>query len=219
MAGCSSARPNSDRWVEKGGQGDEPSSPVARTVETIQVPRGSEIHVDGHIASKEWDRTAIATITVRDDWKSQVRVKHHNQFLYFLFEGVKHDGERLFPEILIDPKNRKGDHWEKGQWWFHVSGNLCEGNGEPNVYRTNGVFQCAHLKDGWVGNNPPATDTTNIEIRVSFAKLGIRPTPGLRLGLALALTNATGDTKQQWFFWPERGRIDFPATWGNAVLK
>jgi hypothetical protein len=191
---------------------------TALTPPPLHVPRGSAVKIDGQIDTNEWDKTAAIAITVRNEWKAQVRLKHDDEFLYFLFESVKHGDERLFPEILIDPQNRKGDRWEKGQWWFHVSANLCEGNGEPNVYMKNGTFQCAHIKDGWVGNNPPATDTTNIEIKVAFTKLNMQPTPGVRFGLATALTNATGDAKQKWFFWPGRGRIDSPATWEVAVL-
>lgn len=190
----------------------------ARTPPPLHVPFGSGVKIDGQIDTNEWDETAAITILVRNDWKAQVRLKHDGDFLYFLFESVKHGNERLFPEILIDPQNRKGDRWGKGQWWFHVSANLCEGNGEPNVYMKNGTFQCAHIKDGWAGNNPPATDATNIEVKVAFTKLNMQPASGVRFGLATALTNATGDAKQKWFFWPGRGRIDSPVSWGVAVL-
>jgi hypothetical protein len=51
-----------------------------------------------------------------------------------------------------------------------------------------------------------AENTQSVEVTVSFAKLGIRPTPGLRIGLALAVTDATGDEAQTWFFAPPRRR-------------
>jgi hypothetical protein len=183
------------------------------------IPRGRPIQVDGHVASNEWDDAATAQIKVSSAWKSPVRFKQDDQFLYFLFTGVRHGSERLFPEILLDPKLRRTDGWEKGQWWFHVSGNLCEGDGEPNVYNRGGVFQCSHQKPGWDGNNPPGPDADIIEVRISFTKVGIDPHVGRRLGLALGLTNATGDANQRWYFSPPNATIGRPATWGIAVLK
>jgi hypothetical protein len=182
------------------------------------IPDGHVAVCDGKLSPGEWDDAASALIVVRPDWRIRVRFKHDDQNMYFLFEQVKHRKERLYPEIFLDPHNSRSDQWEKGQWWLHISYNLCEGNGEPNVYNKNGVFQCAHQKDGWEGNNPPKEDTEAIEVRVSFSKLGIQPTPGLRLGLALALTNATGDSIQKWFFWPATAKVAAPRSWGNVVL-
>jgi len=138
--------------------------------------------------------------------------------LCFAFEGVKHAGERLFPEIFVDPQDRKSSRWQKGQWWLHISYNLCEGDGEPNVYEKNGVFQCAHQKEGWAGTNPPTENMQIIKVKVSFSKLGISPAPGRHLGLAFSVTNATGDERQKWFFWPFTGNANSPQTWGDAVL-
>lgn len=126
-----------------------------------------------------------------------------NENLYFLFEGVRHGSRRLFPEIFIDPRNLKSTGWEKGRWWLHVSYNLCEGDGEPNVYTKAGVFQCAHQKSGWDGNNPPEAETQDVEIRVSFSKIRIMPTSEFRLGLALAVTDATGDAHEMVFLAPK----------------
>jgi len=183
----------------------------------IHIPEGKPVDVDGRVAPDEWDDAASTAITVSADWISRVRFKHDDRFLYFLFERVTHAGQRLFPEILIDPQNKRGIRWEKGQWWFHVSFNLCEGDGEPNVYRKAGIFQCAHQKEGWSANNPPSTDS--IEVKISFAKIGLKTSAGLRFGLALALTNATGDATQKWFYWPQTAKINWPSSWGTAVLN
>ena len=198
---------------------DKEPSPGAppSTQFSLVIPDGKAVDIDGRIAPNEWDDVATSVIIVNPDWKSQVRMKHDGEFLYFVFEGVKHGSERLFPEILIDPQNRRGDQWEQGEWWFHVSFNLCEGKGEPNVYKKDGVFQCSHQKEGWAANNPPATDV--IEVKISFAKLGIKPAGGLRFGLALGLTNATGDFTQKWFFSPQTANINRPASWATAILK
>jgi hypothetical protein len=184
----------------------------------IHIPRGRGVNLNETIKPTEWADAGSTEILVQPDWRIRVRFKRDDQNLYFVFEGVKHGNDRLFPEIFIDPGDRKSAQWQKGQWWFHVSYNLCEGNGEPNVYRKDGVFQCAHEKEGWAGNNPSAKDTPAIEVRVSFSKIGVRPARGARLGLAFAVTNATGNETQKWFFWPANGRVDLPATWGKAIL-
>lgn len=192
-----------------------------RAVDTsvFHIPRGKPVSVDGHIASNEWHDAATTHITISSTWKSTVSFKHDDKFLYFLFTGVKQGPERLFPEILLDPKFRRTEAWKKGQWWFHVSGNLCEGDGEPNVYNRAGIFQCSHQKPGWDGNNPPPPNTDVIEVKVSFIKVGIDPKRDRRLGVALALTNATGDDKQKWYFSPSNATVGRPATWGVAVLE
>ena len=189
----------------------------SKVSEPLAIPQGKPADVDGRIAQNVWDDAATSEIIIRPDWKTQVRMKHDGEFLYFFFQGVKHGAERLFPEILIDPQNRRGNQWEKGEWWFHISFNLCEGNGEPNVYKKDGVFQCSHQKEGWVATNPPAGDV--IEVKISFVKLGIKPAAGMRLGLAVGLTDATGDFKQKWFFSPQTANINRPVTWGEAILK
>lgn len=185
----------------------------------FHIPRGKPVTVNGHIAFNEWHDAATIHITMSSTWKSTVGFKHDDKFLYFLFKGVKQGPERLFPEIVLDPKFRRTDAWEKGQWWFHVSGNLCEGDGEPNVYNRAGIFQCSHQKPGWDGNNPPLPDTNVIEIKISFMKVGIDPKRDRKIGVALGLTNATGDEKQKWYFSPPSATVERPATWGVAVLE
>ncbi len=102
------------------------------------------------------------------------------------------------------------DHWHgrKGQWWLHVSNNLCEGNGAPNAYETKGKFQCAHRKPGWVGNNPPDKQIELIEVKISFAKLGLEYAPGMKIGLAFDVTDANGKAEQKAYSWPAGAKID-----------
>ncbi len=191
----------------------------ASTPHLVHVPRGKPITVDGKAAPGEWQDAQTVDIAVRSDWHIPVRIKHDDKNIYFLFDRVASGEQRLFPEIVIDPQNRKGEQWEKGQWWLHVSYNLCEGDGAPNVYRKAGIFQCAHKKSGWEANNPPRKDTRDIEIRVSFSKLKMSPTSAQHFGLALAVTDATGDPNQKWFFWPSTADVFKPNTWGVAVLE
>src|SRR5262249_5808445 len=191
----------------------------AATNRVISIPRGQPVIVDGKISPKEWDDSGTLEITVRPDWKILVRFKHDDNNLYFLFDRVTNGGDRLFPELLFDPYDQKRLHWYKGDWWFHVSANLCESEGAPNVYEKNGVFQCAHQKPGWEANNPPTTETETIEIRIAFDKIGRKPSQGMRLGVAAAMTNATGDNRQVWYTWPMKATVDSPRTWGEAVLQ
>src|SRR5215469_1360293 len=65
------------------------------------IPQGKPIKVDGDLGIDEWRDAATTQITVSSTWKSTVSFKRDDQFLYFLFTGVKHGSERLFPEILI----------------------------------------------------------------------------------------------------------------------
>ena len=192
-------------------------SPLQRDV--IRIPSGSPIAVDGKVSANEWDDSKSIGLSVAKNWTVRVRFKRDAENLYFEFKGVKRGTERLFPEILMDPKNRKSESWEPGEWWFHVSNNLCEGNGEPNVYTKDGVFQCSHTKPGWAGNNPPGADTEVVEVRISFAKLGLNATAGTQFGIAFDMTDATGDEKQKWFFWPRGAKLESPKSWGDAVLE
>lgn len=185
--------------------------------DNIHIPRGKPITIDGVVSTGEWDDSQSVRIAIRPDWNVRVRMKHDDQNLYLLFEDVTHGSERLFPEVFLNPQNRRDAEWQKGQWWFHVSQNLCEGDGAPNVYRKNGVFLCAHQKLGWDANNPPG-QSTQVEIRIAFSKINLVPTPGGSFGMALAMTDATGDTQQQWFFWPTKALVQEPDSWGVAIL-
>jgi hypothetical protein len=185
----------------------------------ISIPRGALAVVDGNVSAKEWDDSGHFEITIGPDWKIPVRFKHDDQNLYFLFERVTNHGERLFPELFFDVHDQKDLQWKKGYWWFHVSANLCESQGAPNVYRKDGVFQCAHRKSGWDANNPPTQHTDAVEIRISFDKIGINSSRPMRMGFAAAVTNATGDEKQVWHFWPLNSSVESPRTWGAALLE
>jgi hypothetical protein len=87
------------------------------------------------------------------------------------------------------------------------------------VYRKDGVFLCSHEKPGWAANNPPTADAQTIEIAITYAKLGINRTEHARVGIALAVTDATGDARQQWFMWPPTAHVGQPDSWGQATLE
>jgi hypothetical protein len=188
------------------------------SVATIHCPAGGAIEPDGTIGAGEWSDAASTSISVRRDWTVRVHYKHDRSHLYLLFDQLTHGEERLFPEVFIDPANARGRRWQPAQWWLHVSHNLCEGAGQPNLYRRDGVFLCSHQKEGWNANNPPARDSHVVEILIDYGKLGITANT-TRIGLAFAVTNATGDSRQKWFFWPAMANVDRPSSWGQAALE
>ena len=191
-----------------------PSSPTE-----IHIPSGRAVAVDGVKSAAEWEDASMTQFAVAPGWNVRVFSKHDAEYLYFDFEGVTHRGSRLFPEVLLDPRNVKSPAWQKGEWWLHVSNNLCEGNGAPNVYEKNGKSQCAHRKPGWDGNNPPEGNTAIIEVKISFAKLGVGYAPGMKIGLAFDVTDATSKADQKTYYWPAGAKIDSPKTWGVAVVE
>jgi hypothetical protein len=185
----------------------------------FHIPNGVAIAVDGVKSAGEWDDAAMTQLAVVPGWNVRVFAKHDAQYIYFDFEGVTHGERRLFPEILVDPRNTKSVAWQKGQWWLHVSHNLCEGNGEPNVYEKKGKSLCAHRKPGWDGNNPPGAGTEIMEVKISFAKVGVAYSPGMKIGLALDVADATGKPEQKTYYWPASAKTDSPKTWGVVVLE
>jgi hypothetical protein len=184
----------------------------------LLVPRGSPSQINGPFRSEEWSGAAHVSIDVEAGWEVIVFLKHDAENLYLAFRGVEHGGKRFFPEMLIDPEARRGTEWSPGQMWLHVSDNLCEGNGEYNVYEHHGVFQCAHTRNGWEANNPPENREV-IEVRISFAKMGISEPIGRAVGLALDVTDATGTARQMFRYWPETAQIARPSTWGTAIFE
>jgi hypothetical protein len=193
--------------------------PAPANSSEIHIPRGVAVVVDGVKSAGEWNDAAMAQFAVAPGWSVRVFAKHDAQNVYFDFEGVTHAGSRLFPEIVVDPRNTKSEAWQKGQWWLHVSNNLCEGNGAPSVYEKKGKSLCARRKAGWDGNNPPDDHTEIIEVKISFAKLGVVYSPGMKIGLAFDVTDATGKAEQKTHYWPASAKIDSPKTWEIAILE
>jgi hypothetical protein len=186
--------------------------------EILAVPRGSPSQISALFRSEEWSGAAHVSIDVENGWEVTIFLKHDAEDLYLAFRGVEHGGKRFFPEILIDPQARRGTAWSPGQMWLHVSDNLCEGNGEYNVYEHHGVFQCAHTKSGWEANNPPENRDV-IQMRISFAKMGISEPIGRAVGLALDVTDETKIARQIFRYWPETAQIARPSTWGTAIFE
>jgi len=155
---------------------------------------------------------AEVSITVSPGWIIRFQCNHDEQELICRIDNLKNGKAERFPEILVDSQNGRSERWQKGQWWLHASYNLCEGDGEFNVYNRDGVFQCAKQKPGWKANTFPLKQNEPMEIRISLKKLHL--VPGQRFGLAFDVT----DTQSHWDFWPTTATLESPATWAQAEL-
>jgi hypothetical protein len=56
-------------------------------------------------------------------------------------------------------------------------------------------------------------------VKISFAKSGVELAPGMKIGLAFDVTDASGSADQKWHFWPAGAKIDSPKTWGIAIVE
>jgi hypothetical protein len=181
----------------------------------INIPAGRPITVDGKLTRGEWTDAASMSIDVSSAWRVRVLFKHDAANLYFAFTNLTRGKDMRFPELLLDPREQRGDSWQPGEWWLHSSFNLCEGNGEYNVYNRRGVFLCAKTKEGWSANHFPLAPGGVMEIQVSLAKLGLKSARGARLGFSIDLT----DTQKNWLLWPVGAQLNRPSTWGEAILQ
>jgi hypothetical protein len=157
--------------------------------------------------------TAEVKINVATGWIVRAHCSHDRREMTCRFDNLKKAGAERFPELMIDPQDAETSGWQKGQWWLHSSYNLCEGNGEFNVYERDGVFQCSREKPGWKANHFPLKEGEAMVIRITLAKLGLAP--GRRFGLAFDVT----DTQSHWSFWPINTTLTSPATWAQAELS
>ena len=187
---------------------------IPAVAQVLEIPRGRPATVDGVLSPLEWDDAGTLVMQLDGGREVPVRYKHDGSNLYFAFQRLGEDKQVVFPELLIDPANKKSEEWQNGQWWLHASANDCEGNGAFNVYQVNGKFACSKEKPGWWANNFPFNSTQTIEIKVSFEKVNLLPKQK-RFGLALDLTN----TRDLWVLWPRTAKLSSPRTWGEAELK
>ncbi len=174
---------------------------------TIDVLSGAAPAIDGQMASGEWDGAGTVEIEVDPQWTVTVHYMHGAADLYFAFANLVHGGQERYPEVLVDVAHDEGASWQSDDWWFHASYNDCEGQGQPNNYAT-----CVPAAAGWEANNFPLAVGV-VEIRISYAKLGLTPSPGKVVGIAFDVT----DTTTEWRFWPQVADLDDPSTWGDAT--
>lgn len=186
--------------------------------QTIWIPSGSPVTLDGNISSGEWDDALplylqVVQPTTLEDLTITVKVKHDGNALLVAYINNLEYTER-FVEIWIDADNGKTIQWAPDDWWFHASLHDCESQGTANNYTL-----CDTVLPGWEASENiepgyPLTDT--MEVRIPFAKisnsLGINDTIGLALCVATTMSLAPT-------CWPHAEQPQIPATWGNAILS
>jgi len=78
--------------------------------------------------------SVILNVPIRTRWNAEFRCDHDDRELTCVVTNLKHGKEERYPELLIDPQNRRSSNWQRKQWWFHTSYNLCE---DANVLSLN----------------------------------------------------------------------------------
>lgn len=181
----------------------------------LEVPLGDAPEVDGAFDPSEWsDATTVAFAANAGAIEVRVHLLHDAEWLYVAFEYVANpDSELVIPEILIDSDNGKTEEWTGDDWWFHVSAQNCDAQGEYDNYG-----RCGLTRPAWLGrpNFAPGSASVPldaIEIRIPVSMAGIAP--GEPFGLSLTVNAWPSDTRG---YWPDGGSIESPATWGEAVL-
>ena len=165
--------------------------------------------IDGTMAPGEWSGAASVSIPVNVSDSVRVRCLYDDSAVYFLFTGKLESANIFFPEVLVDPKTKRGSSWTTEQWWFHVSATDCEHEGAYGVYNS-----CAAIQPGWQGapNFTPGLPYTDmVEMKLPFSKLGLSAAPD-SMGLAFVVTN----TATIWKLWPAAADRNVPSTWAMA---
>jgi hypothetical protein len=178
------------------------------------IPQGSSIVVDGVIDTGEWSDAVSQQFGVDDHVDVTLLVKHDGSSLLLAYHFVfVHDDNLCFPEVMIDVGNDKAENWSSNDWWFHVSGTDCEGNGEYDVYD-----DCAVVQPDWQAApnyamvpDPPAVDT--FEIRIPFSKIGVS------IGDTLGIAYRAEWVPYTFGYWPSGAAVEFPSSWGTAILR
>ena len=180
----------------------------AMRAQTLTIPKGRSIVVNGTADSLEWSDAVETRIVVEADWNVRVRLKHDGENLLVAFFDLR-SGVTRVPEVLIDAKFDKGNNWKSDDWWFHASAQDCASSGRFNDYTT-----CVPEAREWSANNVRGmTFPQVIEIRIPMRYAGIAP--GGRIGLALNVT----DTNAIWNFWPAGAQLAAPGSWADVQLS
>lgn len=175
----------------------------------IDVPAGSSPVIDATVSPGEWEDAGHATMTIATDWTVGVLFKHDGRHLYVAFTNLTGGGDELYPEVLVGTVV-EGQVWLPTDHWFHTSYQDCDSSGRPNDYST-----CAPARPGWTANNFPLSAGADVEMQISFERLGIEPDPDRELRLAFAVT----DTQTRWTLWPAAASLGSPAQWATARLR
>lgn len=182
---------------------------------TLEIPLGVTPEIDGAFDASEWAGATTVEFAANER-AVQVRAHlvHDGEYLFVAFEYIKNlDAELVLPEVLIDAGNEKTEDWADGDWWFHVSAQNCEAQGEFDNYG-----RCGLTRPHWLGRPNFAPGAASealpaVEIRIPLDLVGIAVE--VPFGLSLTVNAWPSDTRG---YWPEEADITMPASWGVAVL-
>lgn len=175
----------------------------------INIPGGSKPLIDGIISNGEWDDAGMVSIAVNAYWTIDAYYKHGDSSLFFAFTGLVGMYGQRYPDVMLDLNNDKSTTWQADDWWFHASYNDCEGHGNYNVWAS-----CQPTHPGWWANNFPLGQPGNIEIGISYSKIGLLPFTRDTIGISLEVS----DTYTNYHYFPNGSDIGDPSTWAVGVI-
>lgn len=180
---------------------------LAQEIMVNSIKDNNTVKVDGIIMEGEWKDANFIEMNRTDDWKLKVYFTRDMEYLYVGFKNlVSEKNGRLSPEILISTSSEVGDNWDQNTFWFHSSHGNCEGVGDYYTWK-----HCGSETDGWEANTLPFDGgNDNIEFKISFSKLQMRPKQGDKIRIAFKLSNVHDLAT----YWPSSSEISSPSTWG-----
>jgi hypothetical protein len=181
--------------------------------QVLEIPFGSAPMVDGIFGSSEWSDGAVVGFSVQAI-DVRVHLIHDAGQLYIAFEYVENpEREIVVPEIYIDPDDGKTTFWAQDDWWFHVSAQDCEAQGERDDFRRCGITRPRWAACPNFAPEPYSVALDAIEIRIPLSMVSLAPERAFGLGLSVRVwpADVTG-------YWPQSARAETPATWADARL-
>lgn len=198
--------------------GHAPSAHASRSFgDTLVVPTGKAIKVDGVLSDGEWSDADTLQIRAGPEWHVQILVKHDDKALYVAFSNLVHRKAERYPEILMDVAGDGGSAWRADDWWFHASYHDCTGQSAYDIYK----LQACSEPHGWYANNFPLAPGQAVEFRISLGLVGLRTREGAServFRMAFDLTDSVTDPPELRRYWPLSATIREPGTWSRARM-
>jgi hypothetical protein len=167
---------------------------------------------DGVISPGEYSIATPLDITIQTNRRVKVLMGYDETAFYFAFYNNLESSNVIYPEVLIDVENEKGNTWDNNDWWFHVGAEDCFYTGQYGIFNN-----CQLNPPDWaavpniiVGNE--TTDT--VEIKIPFSKIAYTPHIPDTLGIAFVATNNSNIHK----FWPTTADTVSPSTWATLYF-
>lgn len=168
--------------------------------------------IDGKLGVDEWQGAHSVSIQRSSNWKITIYTQYNDEYLFIAFKNlISPEGLRVIPEILITTYLTTNNYWNQNNYWFHASYSNCSSNGVYYLWD-----DCATNHSDWQANIfPYQNENNNVEFKISWSKLQIRPKADLKLGIAFKLSDALDKLS----YWPESATISNPTTWGEMRLE